>query len=188
MMESHRIAPRTFFTLEPLTENAARLYLLSGRGKSVADLYLSAKLSPQSFFEIAGGEAPGNHHFLYSAPLVALALRQNGHVSEAKNLISFAEATAKASKETEPLKSALLARVYAVEGRNEDAVALLTGALSRGFIPQAPELLPDMHLDPALASLKGDPRFERSRQQLLGTIARERAQVNQRLLDQLKTA
>jgi hypothetical protein len=43
-----------------------------------------------------------------------------------------------------------------------------------------------MASDPALAGLRGDARFERLRQQVLGTIARERAQVSQRLLNQLR--
>jgi adenylate cyclase len=188
IMESHHIDAQTFFTLEPLTENASRMYLLSGRGKRLADLYLASKFSPAAFLEAGGGDNPDNHHFLYSAPLVAIALQQNGHADKAKELIWFAEATAKRSTDTKLLKDVLLARIYAVESRKEDAIALLTGAINRGFLPDAPELLPDLHSDPALASLKGDPRFERARDQLVGTIARERAQVNERLLDQLRTA
>lgn len=188
IMESHHIEPRTFFTLEPLTENGSRMYLLSGRGKRLAELYLSSKLSPDAFLEVGGGDDPDNHHFLYSAPLVAIALQENGQGDKAKQLLSFAESTAKQSTDTKPVKDVLLARIYSVQGRKEDAIALLTGAINRGFIPDAPELLPDLHSDPALASLKGDPRFERLRNQLVGTIARERAQVNQRLLDQLRTA
>lgn len=188
IMESHHIEPRTFFTLEPLTENGSRMYLLSGRGKRLAELYLSSKLSPDAFLEVGGGDDPDNHHFLYSAPLVAIALQENGQGDKAKQLLSFAESTAKQSTDTKPVKDVLLARIYSVQGRKEDAIALLTGAINRGFIPDAPELLPDLHSDPALAGLKGDPRFERLRNQLVGTIARERAQVNQRLLDQLRTA
>ena len=46
----------------------------------------------------------------------------------------------------------------------------------------------DLVMDPAFALLKGDQRFEAVRQRILGTIARERMQVNQRLLNQLRTA
>jgi hypothetical protein len=35
----------------------------------------------------------------------------------------------------------------------------------------------DPALDPAFAGMKGDPRFKRIRDQVLGTIKRERAQV-----------
>lgn len=188
LMESHHIDAKTFFTLEPLTENAARLYLLSGRGKSLADLYLSLKMSPEAFFSLAHGDVRDDSHFLYTAPLIAEALKQSGHADQAKGLLSLAEATASKQPGSDPLKSVLLARIYAVQGRGADAIPLLASAISRGFLPEAPELLSDLASDPALASLKGNAQFERLRQQILGTIARERAQVNQRLLDQLRTA
>ena len=187
LMEAHHIEPKTFFTLEPLSENAGRLYLLSGRGKAFADVYLSLHLTPQEFFELAHGETPGDHHFLYTAPLVVIALRQKGEDAEANALLSFAESTARNRRGSDPLSAVLLARIYAVEGRRDDAIALLTGAINRGFIPEPPELLPDLRSDPALGSLRDDPRFERLRQQLLGTIARERAQVNLQLMAQLRT-
>jgi adenylate cyclase len=188
LMESHHIDVRTFFTLAPLTENAARLYLLSGRGKTLADLYLSLKMSPESFFSLAHGDATDDNHFLYTAPLIAEALKQNGHAEKAKALLSLAEATVRKRTGSDPLNSVLLARIYAVQGRAADAVPLLASAISRGFLPEAPELLADLRSDPALASLKDNPKFERLRQQILGTIARQRAQVNQRLLDQLRAS
>ena len=188
LMESHHIDARTFFTLEPLTENAGRMYLLSGRGKTLADLYLSLRMPPDQFFKLTHGDVPDDNHFLYCAPLVAIALKANGHADQANALLALAESNAKAQRGKEPINAFLLARILAAQGRKQDALVLLTSVISRGYIPDAPEILPDLKSDPALASLKGDPRFEASRQQLLGTISRERAQVNQRLLDQLRTA
>jgi hypothetical protein len=188
IMERHNIDSKTFFTLEPLTENASRLYLLTGRSERLAERYLSLKLPLSQFFSLTHGDVPDDNHFLYCAPLIAIALEQNGHADQAKALLALAESTAKARHGNEPINALLLARIYAAEGRKEDALALLTNVISRGYIPDAPQILPDLNSDPALAGLKGDPRFEASRQQLLGTIARERAQVNQRLLDQLRTA
>jgi len=187
LMESHHMDVKTFFMLQPLTENAARVYLLSGRGKKLADLYLSLKTSPQGFAELAKGDGP--EHFVLSAPLVAIALRDNGHAADAKALLDLAEARAKQSlRDDSPQTAAELARIYAVEGRNEDALQLLTTAVTRRWIPLAPDLLPDLHSDPALASLRGDPRFEKLRDQIVGQIARERLQVNQQLLAQLRAA
>jgi len=188
LMESHHIDAHTFFAIEPLTENAGRVYLLSGRTKPLADMYLSLKMSPEEFRSLAHGDMPDNLHFLYSAPLVAIALEQNGHADKAKELVALAESTARERLGPKPLSAVLLARIYAVEGRKGDALELLTNAVSRGFIPDAPELLADLRSDPPFKHLAGDPRFERLRQQLLGTIARERAQVELRLLDQLRTA
>jgi TolB-like protein len=196
MMEASHIDPRAFFILGPLTENAGRVYLLSGRSRKLADLYLSLKVTPDEFVTLAEGEGP--EHFLYSAPLVALALRQNGHGTEAKALLSIAEAQAlKAVHEgkvfddvphSKLLPRVLLARIFASEGKNEQSIGLLAEAVSRGWLPDPPMLMPDLHLDPAFGSVRGDPRFEKSRDQIMGTIARERAQVSRRLLNQLKTA
>ena len=183
LMETHHIDARTFFALEPLTENASRLYLLSGRSRKLADLYLSLKVTPDQYLKIAAPD--DDTHFLQSAPLVALALKENGHATDANALLKLAEERGKAGLTDDPSTSVLLARIYAVQGRKEDAVPLIVGAVNRRWIPRAPELLPDLYLDPALTSLKGDARFEKARDQLVGTIARERAQVN---LDMLRRA
>lgn len=185
IMESHDIDPGTFFTLEPLTENASRLYLLSGRGRKVADMYLSMGMQPREFEKVASGDGP--QHFLYSAPLVAVALRQNGHGADATALLSLSETRAReVARNPDRNNLVLLARILAVEGRNEEALPLLTTAINRRWLPQAPELLPDLHSDPALASLRGDPRFEKLRDQILATINRQRGLVDARLLRQLQ--
>jgi tetratricopeptide (TPR) repeat protein len=187
MLESQRVDTPTFFTLQPLTENAGRVYLLTGRGKKLAEMYLSLRMPPAEFAALATGDSPD--HFIFSAPLVVVALKGGGHQQEAKALLALAEEKANARyKESAPLSSVLLARVYAIEGRKDEALSLLIGAVNRGWLPQPHELPVDLNNDPALGNLRGDARFERMRQQILGTIARERAQVNQRLLAQLKTA
>lgn len=187
MLESVHIGARTFFILQPLTENAGRVYLLSGRGKTFADLYLSLKLTPQQLSGMATGDDPD--HFLIFTPLLALALHDNGHVPDAKALLSLAEEKAKQRFNPDvPESAALLARIYTVQGRKEDALRLLAMAINRAWLPQPPELLPDLRSDPALASLRGDPRFEALRERILARIALERGRVDQRLLSQLRTA
>jgi TolB-like protein len=174
MMESTHIAPRAFFSSSPLTENAARVYILSGRGAKLAQMYLSLGASSDDF-SLMEGSGP---KFLLDAALVGIALRESGHGEEASRLFATSEIVGKDGlKGGRPQSSALLARVYAAEGRKEDALPLLADAVRRGWLPEPPILLLDLALDPALASLKGDPRFERIRQQVLGTIERERAQV-----------
>jgi TolB-like protein len=183
MLESHHMPPRTFFSIQPLAENAGRVYLLSGRGKTLSDMYLSLKVSAEDFASLAEGDGP--EHFLYMAPLLATALRQNGHAQDANALLSLAESKAKEHDSPTPLQAVLLARIYAADDRREDAIPLLGGAIRRGWLPALPELQVDLHADPALAGLKGDPRFEKLRDQILGTIARERAQVNLGLVHQV---
>ena len=182
-LETRNIPPRTFFSIQPLAENAGRVYLLSGRGKTFSDMYLSLNLSPEAFANLVGADGP--EHFLYLAPLLAIALKQNGHARDADALLSLAELKAKEHDSPTPLEGALLARICAAEGRKEDAIPLLGAAINRGWLPVLPELQVDLHADPALAGLKGDARFEKLRDQILGTIARERAQVNLRLVHQL---
>ena len=86
MMEAHGMDARTFFKLMPLTENAGRVYVLSGRSEALADKYLSLKLSVEDFSKL--GDDP--MHFLYSAPIIAVALQKSGHAKEAAELLAYA--------------------------------------------------------------------------------------------------
>src|SRR4029453_9037696 len=114
-----------------------------------------------------------NEHFLYVAPLVAIALRENGDSRQAAELLAIAELTGKQAQRTGgPLAGAQLARVYAVQGRRNGAISLLSGAICRKRPPIPPVLVVDLSVDPAFASIKHDPRFEELRRQVLATIAR----------------
>jgi hypothetical protein len=178
MVETHNIDSRTLFTLSPMTENAGRVYVLSGRSAELANKYLSLKLAVAEFSKLGDPV-----HFLYSAPIIATALRKSGHPREAIALLAFAEEQAKLKAvDGTPLSSILLARVYAAQGKKDEALPLLNSAVNRGWLPQPPLLPVDLHNDPALERLKGDARFEKARTQILGTLARERAQVNLDLL------
>jgi adenylate cyclase len=174
MMEAQNIDAKTFFLLGPLTENAGRVYLLSGRGKKLADMYHSLKMTPASFVKFLNDP----QHFLYVAPLVAIALRENGGGEEAAELLSLAESAGKtALRSGEAEASAQLARVYAVQGRSGEAISLLASAVARQWLPQPPLLLVDLTADPAFTLLKADPRFQRVNEQIQKTLARERSKV-----------
>jgi TolB-like protein len=173
-MERHSIAPRQFFAMNPLPANAGRVYVTSGRGAKLAQMYLSLHVQPDEFAPIMDDR----DEFLIVAPLVAVALRDNGHAADAQRLLSVAEASAKQGLGgARPKAPALLARIYAAEGRNEDALSLLTIAVNRGWLPSLPELQSDIGRDPVLAGLRSDPRFDHIRKLILGTIQRQRAQV-----------
>ena len=173
-VEALKIPPRKFFSMAPLTQNAARAYVLTGRGERLAQMYLSLNASPAEFVKLSGGDEP----FLFTAPLVAVALRQTGHDEDAARLLAETERTAVLrAKNGSPMFTALLARVYAAQGQKDEALSNLASAVNRGWLPSLPELANDPADDPAFGSIKGDPRFERLRQQILGTIKRERAQV-----------
>jgi adenylate cyclase len=185
MAESAGIPAKTFMTLSPLVQNAGRVSLLKGRPTMLADRYLSLRMTPDQYAAEMGDPAD----FLDVAPLLALSLQKGGHGNDAKALLALAETRGQEFlKNGKPEGPAWLARIYAVQGRKDEATSLLTSAVNRRWLPPPPVLHADLATDPAFAMLKGDPRFERLRQQILGTIARERAQVNQHLLDQLKAA
>ena len=174
MVEALHLSPRKFFSMSPLSQNAGRVYVLSGRSERLAEMYLSLKVSPQEFYQLTGGPNP----YLMSAPLIAAALRGSGHAGEADQILALAATTAEELNNSGyPSERARLARIYAAQNRKEDALPLLTSAVNNNWLPQPPWQTIDLAFDPAFASLKGDPRFERLRQQILGTIKRERAQV-----------
>jgi len=117
VIEAHGMDARTFFKLEPLTENAGRVYVLSGRSATLANKYLSLKLSVEDFSKLGEME-----HFLTTAPIIAVALQNSGHPKEAADLLAFAEQQAKAYRSTEDARMNLVwpARIYAVQGRKRE--------------------------------------------------------------------
>ncbi|MFL6760992.1 MAG: TIR domain-containing protein [Sphingomicrobium sp.] len=186
MIEALHMPAKTLMSITPLVQNAGRVYLLNDRSEKFADDYLSLGLSPEQYAELFDDP----EDFLSTVPVVALALQRNGHGSTAKPLLALAErhGVEFARTATTSRASAWLARIYAVEGRKDEAVAQLSSAVSRRWLPLAPIMMADISMDPPLAMLKGDPKFEGLRQQVFGTLARERSQVDQRLLAQLKSA
>jgi adenylate cyclase len=187
MIKSEKIDARTFFKLSPLTENAGRVCLLSGRGKELAESYLSLDMSPEEFVELTTSDDP--EHFLNIAPMVAIALKANGQADTASTLLSIAEKKARQAALDGKRESAVrLAGIYAVQGRKDDALSLLTSAINRGWLPEPPYLMVDLANNPAFASLKGDARFEALRQHILRTIARERSKVDMSLLRRFNAA
>ena len=70
-----------------------------------------------------------------------------------------------------------LARIYAVQGRTNEAIGLLSTAIRAGWLPPWLPIHTDIALDPPLNELRKDSRFEKLRQQILGHLAKERAEL-----------
>jgi hypothetical protein len=143
-------------------------------------MYLSLGKTAEQFSQLLDDE-----HFLYSAPIIALALRNSGHPKEAAEMLAVADAAAgRLPRNDEPTTALLSARVYAAEGRKDDAIRLLGAMIVRGWIPTSASPQADLHNDPALSSLRGDPRFEKLRDQVLAANARHKASVDMNLVRQ----
>lgn len=118
------------------------------------------------------------------APFLALGLRQAGDSEEAARVLAAAERILKTNRvDRRRLQQALLARVYAVQGRPLQALSELSDAVRRGWLPTPPHMLTDIALDPAFESIKTDGRFLAARQQLFNHFAKERAELGPVSLD-----
>lgn len=180
LIEAHQLSPLEVFSRNPLSENVARVCVLTGQGRRLADMYLSLGKTAEQFSQILSDE-----HFLYSAPIIAIALHNSGHAKEAAEILAVADAAAgRLSRDDEPTTTLLRARVAAAEGRKDDAIRLLGAIIVRGWIPTSGSLQADLHNDPALSSLRGDPQFEKLRDQVLAANARQKALVDMNLVRQ----
>ncbi|WP_158582013.1 TIR domain-containing protein [Sphingomonas edaphi] len=166
-----RMKPRQFWEFGPLPIVLARVYLLNGQGPRLAQRYRDVAKSPAEFEQVVG---PGRLPDI--APSVALALKGAGDPDQAAALLTLAEsrlpkATLGASEKIQ------LARIFAVQGRTEEAMSLLSDAIKDGWLPPYMPVHTDIALDPPLAELKVDPRFQKLRQQILGHLEKERAEL-----------
>lgn len=166
------LPPKQFWTFHPLPHVTARIYLLSDQGERLAKRYRAVASTPEQFAALVG--AP---QFPDLAPLVALALRAAGDSAQATAMLALAEATASTEPAREGDQQVRLARIYAVQGRTDAAIGLLSTAVRRGWLPDYLPLHTDIGIDPPLAELKKDDRFEPLRQQILRHLAKERAEL-----------
>jgi TolB-like protein/Tfp pilus assembly protein PilF len=174
MVESLGLRPEQFFGLHPMPMNAGRVYILSGRGKTLAELYRKATSTPEGLIAISGSD----NDFAMIAPYIALGLRQAGDDEEAAHVLVVAERVVTTGTiDRQANQQALLARIHAAQGKDSQALGELSVAVRNGWLPPAPQLPNDIALDPAFGSIRSDPRFEQLRRQILGHLARERAEL-----------
>ena len=72
-----------------------------------------------------------------------------------------------------------VAAIWAVQGRRDQALAMLDRAMRRGWTDSGNTDLSDIDDEPAFRSLHGEPRFVRLRARLAEHLARERAETLQ---------
>jgi TolB-like protein len=167
-----RMSPKQFWTTGPLPIVGSRVYLLNNQGPRLARQYRAAASTPEQFEKIVGKD-----NFGLVAPGAALALRSVGDEAQAQGLLALAEAASNRTGTLTPEETVTLARILAVKGDTDKAVGLLSAAIHAGWLPPYVPIHTDIALDPPLNELRKDPRFERMRQQILGHLARERAEL-----------
>ena len=167
-----QLPPEGFWTYGYLATLAGRVYLLNGESARLAKLYRAVATTPEEFMAVVGKDRLAD-----IAPTAALALRAAGDEDQARGLLALAEAEAKSTGRTRSQDMVTLARIYAVQGRTDEAIGLLSSAIRAGWLPPWLPIHTDIALDPPLNELRSDPRFERLRQQILGHLAKERAEL-----------
>ncbi len=149
-----------------------RVCLLTHQMSWLAKMYRAAGSTPEQFEQLIGKETMSE-----VVPSAAIALREAGDSAVSLELLQRAEVDARDLDRTNPADQVTLARIYAAQGRNDEAIALLSSAVRAGWLPPYLPIDVDLEHDPPFAELRGDTRFQRLRQQVLATLARERAEL-----------
>lgn len=150
----------------------AKLMLNAGRARELAATFDS----PTGLLGIRKGERVGTC-YLQNAAIVALALRSVGRHAEAETILGQADAAIRAAyrRGAVPLWfDEDAAGIWAVQDKSGPAVAALERGLRRGSSHSTRTDLPKLADEPALASLRGDPRFEAVRAKYEAHFSRER--------------
>ena len=118
--------------------------------------------------------------FLQSAALVALALRDVGREEEATALLRQSDALLRAVYKRGRVPTWFdddAAAIWALQGKADLAADALERALRRGAAHVTRTDLPRLADEPALRSLRGNPRFETVRSNYEAHFTKERSET-----------
>jgi TolB-like protein/DNA-binding winged helix-turn-helix (wHTH) protein len=154
---------------------AAKLMLTAGRAREL----IATFDSPTGLLGIGRGKLLGVCNFQQSA-LVASALKSVGRHEEADALLRHSEGLIRAAyrRGTVPIYiEDDTAGIWAMQGRPDLAIAALERARRRGWQHSGRVDLSSLRDEPALRSLRGDPRFEALLSRYETHLARERRET-----------
>lgn len=141
--------------------------IAKGRSGEVVALFRARYQSVGGFLR----DGASHGAILNHGPSIAVALQVEGLLDEAGNLLDRLKAETDRRVAAGPVPRWYpyqIARIEAVRGHRDAALAYLAQAERRGFHVASMEALHDLREDPALASLRTDRRF-------LAIVARDRA-------------
>lgn len=154
---------------------AAKLMLKAGRAGELIATYDS----PVGLLTIRPGPRLRVDQ-LHEAPVVALALRQAGRAAEAQRLMREADTLARTVYRRNQVPfwfEVDMASIWAVQGKSDQALAMLEHAAGRGWVHTINTDLRDIADEPVFQSLHGQARFNRLRARIAAHLAREREET-----------
>jgi len=157
----------------------AKLMLREGRAKELVATYDS----PTGLLGMHRGEKVGTC-YLQNAAVLALALRGMRRNDEANEILRQADAAVRAAYRQGVVPTWFdddAAGIWALQGKRDAATEALDRALLRGSAHATRTDLPRLTDEPALASLRGYPRFEAVEAKYRAHYARERLETAQAL-------
>jgi hypothetical protein len=155
----------------------AKLMLNSGRASELVATYDS----PTGLLGIRPGDTIAKCQLL-EVPVIALALRQVGRGAEAEALLRQSDALIRHIYRGGKVPAWFdqdAAAVWAVQGKNTQAIVTLDRSFRRGWVHGGRHDLPKIEDEPAFRLLRGDPRFEALRRKYEQHLARERVEAAQ---------
>jgi len=154
---------------------AAKLMLNAGRSDELAAAYAG----PGGLLGMRPGQRLRVDQVGETA-IGALALRASGRAADARRLLGQADMAIRSVHDQGEAPfwfDADAAAVRAVQGRRDEALAVLERALGSGWTHTETTDLADLADEPAFVALRGHPRFERIRERLVAHLARERQET-----------
>ena len=165
---------------------ATKLLLNAGRQRELVPYYDR----DTGLLRLSSKQRPAPIDLAEAADLVALALRGSGRGAEADRLLTHADAAIKWSLRRGRVPfwfDAAAAEVWAVQGKQDQALAALERAVDRGWTHSRNADLHDIAHEPAFRALRGNPRFERLRARLAAHRDRERVEAERLMASRSQT-
>ena len=165
------------------SDDARATYLLAtllnaGRPVEAAQVYDGLFGSPK---EMTTNVPLGHSVFVRHSALSALALHRSGRDKESRQVLNGAASAVRRTLAQERVPNwyhAIVAQLQAVSNQPDAALASLERATREGWIySRERDSFADISLEPAFASLRGNPKFEKVRAEQRAIVAREAAKV-----------